>query len=188
MKKKLITQSDDLIAQGVAKKLIRIGDDGKRIEYLRHGISRDWTKPEAIIEAKAYLTLVLQYEYPDDRIRLFAPVTVGSSLREADIEVFADAKHETPIIIIECKKVEVTEAEFRQAVEQAFSYAVSEGARYVWTTSGIKNEYYEVPDKKPKARKTVADIPRFGSMYISEYRYGVNGGIGKQGQKTFALK
>ena len=90
MKKKLITQSDDLIAQGVAKKLIRIGDDGKRIEYLLHGISRDWTKPEAIIEAKAYLTLVLQYEYPDDRIRLFAPVTVGSSLREADIEVFAD--------------------------------------------------------------------------------------------------
>ena len=188
MKKKLITQSDDLIAQGVAKKLIRIGDDGKRIEYLRHGISRDWTKPEAIIEAKAYLTLVLQYEYSDDRIRLFAPVTVGSSLREADIEVFADAKHETPIIIVECKKVEVTEAEFRQAVEQAFSYAVSEGARYVWTTSGIKNEYYEVPDKKPKARKTVADIPRFGSMYISEYRYGVNGGIGKHGQKTFALK
>ena len=45
MKKKLITQSDDLIAQGVAKKLIRIGDDGKRIEYLRHGISRNWTKP-----------------------------------------------------------------------------------------------------------------------------------------------
>ena len=46
MKKKLITQSDDLIAQGVAKKLIRIGDDGKRIEYLLHGISRDWTKPD----------------------------------------------------------------------------------------------------------------------------------------------
>ena len=31
MKKKPITQSDDLIAQGVAKRLIRIGDDGKRI-------------------------------------------------------------------------------------------------------------------------------------------------------------
>lgn len=44
MKKKLMTPSDDLIAQGVAKKLIRLGDDGNRIEYLRHGISRDWTK------------------------------------------------------------------------------------------------------------------------------------------------
>ena len=49
MKKKLITQSDDLIAQGVAKKLIRIGDDGKRIEYLRHGISRDWTKDKRTV-------------------------------------------------------------------------------------------------------------------------------------------
>ena len=43
MRKKLITQSDDLIAQGVAKKLIRIDDEGKRIKYLRHGILRDWT-------------------------------------------------------------------------------------------------------------------------------------------------
>ena len=88
MKKKLITQNDDLIAQGLAKKLIRVSEDGKRVEYLNHGISRDWTKPEAIVEARSYLALVLQYGYPDDRIRLFAPVTVGSSLREADIEVF----------------------------------------------------------------------------------------------------
>ena len=134
MKKKLITQSDDLIAQGVAKKLIRIGDDGKRIEYLRHGISRDWTKPEAIIEAKAYLTLVLQYEYPDDRIRLFAPVTVGSSLREADIEVFADAKHESPIIIVEYKAAadqiaavaEKAVAELRDKLDSEYKSAAAE--------------------------------------------------------------
>ena len=49
MKKKLITQSDDLIAQGVAKKLIRIGDGGKRIEYLRHGISHDWRKDKRTV-------------------------------------------------------------------------------------------------------------------------------------------
>ena len=83
MKKKLITQNDDLIALGVSKMLIRISKDGKRVEYLNHGILRDWTKPEAIVEARSYLALVLQYGYPDDRIRLFAPVTVGSSLREA---------------------------------------------------------------------------------------------------------
>lgn len=136
----------DWISKGERTGLVRLSADGKRIEYLHHGISRDYTKPEASVEALAYISLVLQYDYPPDRIQLFAPVTMGSDLREADIEVFADAKHETPLIIVECKKEEVSEAEFRQAVEQAFSYAVSEGAKYVWTTSGIKNEYYEVPD------------------------------------------
>ena len=146
MKKDRKSKPDDIIEQGKAKKLVRISEDGGRIEYLKHRISRDFKKPEAIVEAKAYLALVIQYGYPDENIRLFAPVTIGSSLREADIEVYADAKHEKPLVIVECKKEQVSEAEFRQAVEQAFSYAVAEGAKYVWTTSGIKNEYYEVPN------------------------------------------
>ena len=182
------SQPDDIIEQGIKKKLVRLCDDGRRIEYVNHGISRDFTKPEAIIEARAYLSLVLIYDYPVDRISLFSSVTMGSSLREADIEVYADSAHEKPLIIIECKKEKVSEAEFRQAVEQAFSYAVAEGARYVWTTSGIKNEYYEVPLQKPKARRTVSDIPRFGATGLSPYRYGVNGGMGQNGQKLFALK
>ena len=188
MKKDRKSKPDDIIEQGKVKKLVRISEDGGRIEYLKHRISRDFKKPEAIVEAKAYLALVIQYGYPDENIRLFAPVTMGSSLREADIEVYADAKHEKPLAIVECKKEQVSEAEFRQAVEQAFSYAVAEGAKYVWTTSGIKNEYYEVPSEKPKARRTVADIPRFGEAGIAKYRYAVNGGVGRDGQKHFPLK
>lgn len=188
MKKEHGTPAADIIQLGIAKHLICISDDKRRIEYPKHGISRDFTKPEALVEAKAYLALVLQYGYPAGNIRLFAPVTMGSSLREADIEVYADAKHEKPLVIVECKKEVASEAEFRQAVEQAFSYAVAEGARYVWTTSGIKNEYYEVPAEKPKARRTVADIPRFGETVLATYRYGVNGGTGRDGQKHFALK
>lgn len=181
------SEARDLLKEGQNAGLIRFSDDGKRIEYVKHRITRDYTKPEAPIEAKAYLSLVLLYDYPAERIRLFAPVTIGSSQREADIEVYADAKQEKPLIIVECKKEVVSEAEFRQAVEQAYSYAVSECAKYVWTTSGIKNEYYEVALQKPKARRTVADIPRFGDTAISNYRYGVNGGIGKDGQRHFAL-
>ncbi len=188
MKKKDVQPVEDIIKTGIDKRLIRISDDGRRIEYLNHGILRDYTKPEAVVEAKAYLTLVLQYGYPDRHIRLFAPVTMGSSLREADIEVYADSRHEKPLVIVECKKEVASEAEFRQAVEQAFSYAVAEGARYVWTTSGIKNEYYEVPLEKPKARRTVADIPRFGEASLAKYRFAVNGGVGRDGQKHFPLK
>ena len=178
----------DWIEKGKEKGLIKLSPDKKRIEYIHHNLSCDYTKPEAKIEALAYLSLVIQYGYPPERIRLFQKVTIGSGIRVADLEVFEDAALEKPLIIVECKNETVREAAFRQAVEQAFSYAVAEGAKYVWTTSGIKNEYYEVPLEKSKARRVVSDIPCFGATGLSPYRYGVNGGLAKNGQKTFALK
>lgn len=178
----------DWVEKGEKDGLVKLSPDKKRVQYLHHNLSRDYTKPEAKIETLAYLALVMQYGYPPERIRLFQKVTIGSDVREADLEVFEDAALEKPLIIVECKKETVSEAEFRQAVDQAFSYAVAEGAKYVWTTSGIKNEYYEVPLQKPKARRVVSDIPCFGATGLSPYRYGVNGGLAKNGQKTFALK
>ena len=178
----------DWIEKGEEKGLIKLSLDKKRIEYIHHNLSCDYTKPEAKIEALAYLSLVMQYGYPPERIRLSQKVTIGSGMRVADLEVFEDAALEKPLIIVECKNETVREAAFRQAVEQAFSYAVAEGAKYVWTTSGIKNEYYEVPLEKSKARRVVSDIPCFGATGLSPYRYGVNGGLAKNGQKTFALK
>lgn len=119
------------IAEGVKAGLISLTTDKKRISYTHHNVSRDFTKPEAPVETLAYLALVMQYGYPPERIRLFQKVTIGSDVREADLEVFEDAALEKPLIIVECKKETVSEAEFRQAVEQAFSYAVAEGAKYV---------------------------------------------------------
>lgn len=96
------SRPDDLFEQGIKKKLVCLNEDESRIEYVNHGVFRDFTKPEARVEAHAYLSLVLQYDYPDNRIRLFSPVTMGSSQREADIEVYEDPAHEKPLIIIEC--------------------------------------------------------------------------------------
>ena len=44
------------------------------------------------------------------------------------------------------------------------------------TTSRIKNQYYEVPDKKPKSRIESPDIPQFGINKLAPYKY-VKGGI-----------
>lgn len=178
----------DWIKKAEEKGFVKLSPDKKRIQFVHHNLSCDYTKPEAKIEALAYVSLVMQYGYPPERIRLFQKVTMGSGMRIADLEVFEDVALEKPLIIVECKSEAISEAGFRQAVEQAFSYAVAEGAKYVWTTSGIKNEYYEVPLQKPKARRVVSDIPCFGATGLSPYRYGVNGGRAKNGQKTFALK
>ena len=100
MKMRKASEARDLLKEGQKAGLVRLSDDGKQIEYLKHGISRDFSKPEASVEAKAYLSLILLYDYPAERIRLFAPVTIGSSQREADIEVYADTKQEKPLIIV----------------------------------------------------------------------------------------
>ncbi len=74
------------------------------------------------------------------------------------------------------QKEDLTDQQFNVAVDQAYSYAVAEGAKYVWTTSRIKNQYYEVPDKKPKSRIEIPDIPQFGINKLAPYKY-VKGGI-----------
>lgn len=142
----------DLIKEGIKKKLIRLEDDGKYIVYLHQDKRRNYSNPEEKVQADTYLQLVLTYKYPVDRIRQFVPVQMGSETKEADIIVYSDVLHKAPLIIVECKKETVSELEFIRASDQASSYAVAEGARYVWTTSGIKDEYFEIPAKKPKAR------------------------------------
>jgi len=77
---------------------------------------------------------------------------------------------------LSAKKEDLTDQQFNIAVDQAYSYAVAEGAKYVWTTSRIKNQYYEVPDKKPKSRIEIPDIPQFGINKLAPYKY-VKGGI-----------
>jgi type I restriction-modification system DNA methylase subunit/restriction endonuclease S subunit len=111
---------------------------------------------------------------------------MGSSTKEADIIVYNDDGHKSPHIVVECKKQEVSELEFTQAVEQGFSYAVAEGAKYVWITSGIKDEYYQVPTEKPKERITITDIPQAGVETLARFKYAKGGGI-SNGQKLFEL-
>lgn len=177
-----------LIQEGTKKKLIRLEDDGKYIVYVHQDKRRNYANPEEKIQAEAFLQLVLVYKYPVDRIAQFVSVQMGSETKEADIIVYSDVLHKSPLIIVECKKETVSELEFIRASDQATSYAVAEGARYVWTTSGIKNEYFEIPAKKPKARIPIPDIPQFGVSDLAKFKFAKGGGEAKNGQKLFPLE
>jgi type I restriction enzyme M protein len=111
---------------------------------------------------------------------------MGSETKEADIIVYNDDECEETHILVECKKEELKDQEFNSAVEQAFSYAVAEGAKYVWTTSRIKNQYYEIPDKKPKSRVEIPDIPQFGINKLAPYKF-VKGGVSQIGTEKDAI-
>ena len=162
----------DYIQIGIDKGLISFNEDKSRITYIFQKKERNYNNPEEKVQAETFLRLILDYNYPVSRIRQFVPVTMGSDIKEADIVVYDDEMCLAPHIVVECKRQDVSEAEFLQAVNQAYSYAFSLpcDVKYVWVTSGIRNEYYEV-DKNQNSRNQIPDIPQYGVDKIASYKY-----------------
>ncbi len=174
--------------EGIKKGLIHITEDENVITYIHHNITRNYKNPEEKVQAEIFCKLVLWYKYPVEKIGLYVPVTDGSTKKQADIFVYNDSNHTSPLIVIECKKEDVSEQEFAQATNQAFSYAhfTAGTIKYVWTTSGIKNAYFKF-DKESSVRETVSDIPQHGVKKLSSYKYAYNGGSTASGQQLFPL-
>ncbi len=165
-----------LVEQGIKKGLIKFDEEKTQITYVHQNKKRNYNNPEEKVQAETFLKLALIYNYPVERIKQFVSVQMGTETKEADIIVYADDECEETHILVECKKEDITEQQFNVAVDQAYSYAVAEGAKYVWTTSHIKDQYFEVPDKKPKSRIEIPDIPQFGVTKLAPYKY-VKGGL-----------
>lgn len=162
----------DYIQIGIEKGLISFNEDKSRIKYCYQGKERNYNNPEEQVQTLAFLQLIIDYNYPERQIKQFESVTMGSEVKEADIVVFEDEVCVKPLILVECKKQEVSEAEFQQAINQAYSYAFAlpNEVKYVWVTSGIKNDYFEV-DKSQNTRNQLPDIPQYGVFEVADYKY-----------------
>ena len=163
----------DYIKIGLEKGYISLNEDMSRITYLfQNNKEYAYNKPEDKVQAKTVLRLILDYNYPARRIKQFVQVTMGREVKEADIIVYEDDACIRPHILVECKREEVSEAEYQQAIEQAYSYAFALPCdiKYVWVTSGIKSDYFEV-DKTQNSRNQMPDIPQFGVKTVASYKY-----------------
>lgn len=171
-----------LIDTGIDKGLIKFDEEKNFITYIHQNKKRSYNNPEEKVQAETFLSLVLNYGYPANRIQQFVSVQMGSETKEADIIVYADDDCEETYILVECKKEEITDQQFKIAVDQAYSYCVAEGGKYVWTTSKIINEYYEVPKEKPRSRISIPDIPQFGVNKLAPYKYVKGGFLQSEGE------
>ena len=163
----------DYIKIGLEKGYISLNEDMSRITYLfQNNKEYAYNKPEDKVQAETVLRLILDYNYPARRIKQFDQVTMGREVKEADIIVYEDDACIRPHILVECKREEVSEAEYQQAIEQAYSYAFALPCdiKYVWVTSGIKSDYFEV-DKTQNSRNQMPDIPQFGVKTVASYKY-----------------
>lgn len=177
-----------IILEGQNNNLIKISDDSSTITYINQNISRNYNNPEEKVQAETFCELVLKYNYPVEQVRQYVKVTVGSDVKEADIIVYNDSACKKPHIIVECKKEEITEQEFKQAVRQAYAYAFATAGtvKYIWVTSGIKDEYYSF-DKEIDSRESVTDIPQYKVERLASYKFAKNGGVTEDGQKLSPL-
>lgn len=178
----------EIILNGQKNNLIKISEDFSTITYINQNISRNYNNPEEKIQAETFCELVLTYNYPVEQVKQYVKVTVGSDVKEADIIVYNDKECKKPHIIVECKKDTITEQEFRQAVRQAYAYAFATAGtvKYIWVTSGIKNEYYAF-DKEIDSRESIPDIPQYRIEKLANYKFAKNGGTTENGQKLSPL-
>lgn len=172
----------DLIEQGIYEGLIRFDEEKKNIFYIHQDHKRrNYNNPEEKVQVEAYLKLVLNYGYPPERIVQFKSVTMGASVKEVDIIVYNDDECTQPHIVVECKKEDVSELEFEQAIKQgaSYAYALSGTVKYLWVTSKIKNESFLI-DKESDLTQTIPNIPRFGVTEIQKYQFAKGGRIGNE--------
>lgn len=162
--------STDLFKKGIANNYIAINSDNSYITYhCKNNTRRKLSNPEEFVQATAFLMLVIDYNYSPLNISVNENVQVGSSTKEADILVYNETNSKI-LIVVECKEEQINERQFQIAVDQAYSYAHSLACQYIWVTSGIKNEYFEIVELYPVERISITDIPKRAGK-VERYKY-----------------
>ncbi len=177
----------ELIQKAIAQGLIALSEDGKNITYSHQNKKYRYSDPEEQVRAENYCSLVLVYGYPAKLIDFEVKVPHRTPNNLADIVVYENAEFTAPYIVVECKKPDISEAEFTQAIEQGFGNANSLKAKFLWVTEGTKENFFNVSDyaSMEREKNKIADLPRFGQTKVSDFKY-VKGG--KEGFELETLK
>lgn len=162
--------STELFQKGLSDKYISVNEEKSVITYnCKNGTKRRLGNPEEFVQALTYLKLIFEYNYQPQHISVNEPVQMGSDTKEADIIVYNESNNKIQIVV-ECKEENINERQFQVAIDQAYSYAHALSAKYIWVTSGIKNDYYEIVEMYPIERINISDIPKLHGS-VNRYKY-----------------
>ncbi len=150
------------IKRGIEKGIIALSEDQSKVTYFAcRQFKANLKDPEEKVRASYFAELVLDYNYPKERIDFEVTVPRRTPTDKADIIVYEDNERKKPYLVVECKKDGITDAEFKQAIEQAFGNANSLRANFASVVAGITRTAFDVAGFKPSEREknVVADIP-----------------------------
>jgi type I restriction enzyme M protein len=162
---------------------LRLDQTGRveRVHYVAVNRYERWSDPEEKVRAEFYAELIYRYGYSPDRIGVEVTVPDRSPNDFGDLVVFKDNERKRPFAVIECKRESISDAEFSQAVEQAWGNgnAAKFRAAYVGVVAGATRRFLDCDDRKfgalERDRNVIADLPvDYGKPPEFKYRKGVS--------------
>jgi type I restriction enzyme M protein len=154
--------------------IISLSDDRSKIIYhTKDNKTYSFNNPEEKVRASYFAELVLDYQYPVKQIDFEVLVPRRTPQDRSDIVIYEDADCKgDPFIVVECKKDGITDAAFRQAIEQVFGNANSTKGKFAVVVAGNTKKAFDVAGfpASEREKNVIADIPvRFGKA--PKYRF-----------------
>ncbi|MDE0471160.1 MAG: N-6 DNA methylase [Ekhidna sp.] len=150
------------IKYGIKNELISFEDNESQIiYYCSRKYSTSFKNPEEKVRAACFVELIKDYKYPAKRIDIEVKVERRIPDDRADIVIYEDDDCKKPYLVIETKKDGISDAEFKQAIEQVFGNANSKRVKFALVVAGNTRTAFDVGGFKSSEREknVIADIP-----------------------------
>ena len=154
------------------EKALKNGDayllaEGKteQINYVAIKRTERYTDPEEKVRAEYWAELIDRYGYDPNCIGIEVRVPDRTPNDIADLVIFHDDKQTRPYAVIECKRDDITDSEFDQAVEQACGNGTwaKLRANFVGVVAGQTRRFLDFSPKYgvlEREANIIADLPR----------------------------
>ncbi len=158
----------------------KFSGEGKteRVHYVAANHSERWADPEEKVRAEFWAELIYKYHYLPERMRFEVKVERRTPDDKADIVIYNDDDLKDRYFVFECKRADISDAEFAQAIEQACGNRASLGAKYCGVVAGLTRRLLRF-DKFPageRERNVLPDVPeRYGKPPEWRFYKNVNG-------------
>jgi type I restriction enzyme M protein len=152
------------IERALADGYAEITGEGKnqRVRYRAANHSERWADPEEKVRAEFWAELIYKYEYPPECIAFEVNVPRRTPNDYADIVIYSDAERKSPYFVFECKRADVSDAEFAQSIEQVCGNRASLGANFCGAIAGLTRRLLRF-DRYPAGERDknhLTDIPK----------------------------
>lgn len=154
------------LGRAIADGHAEITGEGKteRIHYVAADHSERWADPEEKVRAEFWAELIYKYEYRPERIRFEVTVPRRTPADRADVVIYNDDELKSPYFVFECKRADITDAEFAQAIEQACGNRASIEAKFCGVIAGLTRRLLRF-DKFPSGEREKNHLPDIAVRY-----------------------